>query len=103
MVWLIDAAPSHEDARLDLRAHRLVLRVRVFRRRPLLDGLRIPVDGDVCQFAPDRGDRIAGMRRFSRRSVCRRASLSTRSARILAFAALTAAEWLRRHVLTGFP
>ena len=47
---------------LGLRAHRLVLRVRVFRRRPLLDGLRIPGGrGDVCLVAPDRGDRIAGM------------------------------------------
>ena len=108
LVWLIDGAGVGRWRGVNGRGgHRLVVRLRLFSRRPLLDRLCLSRRcADLRLAVADRGDRPAGgardLHRVRRRAGA--AAVDPRRVRILALGvALTAAEWLRGHVLTGFP
>ena len=109
MVWLTDGAAAGRLAGFCRGLCRgLVVRVRLFSRRSLLGRLRLSGRRqDIRMAAAVRGDRrCPRVLRSSPASDWRSRASRGRAGpwRILALAAsLTAAEWLRGHVLSGFP
>ena len=109
LVWLVDgSAAGRWSGAWRAAGRRLVLRLRLFPRRPLLGRLRLPGRcQDLRLAAAVRGRRAAGLSRAFHRAWALRAArlIWVRGpARVLALAAtLTGAEWLRGHLFSGFP
>ena len=108
LVWLIDGAGAgHLGGVIDGRDHRLVVRFRIFRRRALLDRQCVSGRCQELRMADAVRDPwatgLSGV--LSRaRAGARAADLDAGRDAVLALAfALMLAEWLRGHLLTGFP
>ena len=108
LVWLIDGqAPAAGAASRCGRGDRLVVRLRLFCRRLYWIGYAFLVDAPTFGWLlPFAVIGLPACWRFIPRSasVLARLLWARGALRILAFGvALTAAEWLRGHLLTGFP
>ena len=109
LVWLVDGAAAGRLGGAAERVRgRLVVRLRLFLRRALLDRPRLPGRRqDVRLAAAVRGRRRCrpGWRCSPALGLALARAIWTRGpVRILALAiALTVAEWLRGHLFTGFP
>ncbi len=108
LVWLIDGAAAGALAWRDRgRRNRLVVRVRLFCRRILLDRFRVSgrrqdirLAAAVCR---DRASCRHGDLRGASAGACAADMDAGRWRFLTLAAALTIAEWLRGHVVTGFP
>ena len=112
LVWLLDGAPANADAPLSARGlagvcGRLVVRLRLFRRRPVVGRRRLLVEAEGFAWAmPLAVTALAGILGavLWRGLRCGAAVLDLRHRpHRRARGAFAAAEWLRGFLFTGFP